>query len=264
MHEGLIPLAQSCGPETIPSFHQNLFAVCIPGTWAGRDEIINQALPSVLRSALQPFEIVVAISGVPTLADKEMWERTLRGRIPSTVKLAVVAERTLRHVGWARNAAASVATAPWLVHLDSDDEMHPLRLNATHEVITKHPMVQLIVHTFSSMESVITDYGIEDGSRLIQWNNAPVKNPGACKTLWEGFGRSHIKIHHAHPTILRSLMWEHRYDEGLPRCEDTHFMQMIVRELGEPNKIALMKAPFSVYVSRAERAKEDERAGLDV
>jgi CDP-glycerol glycerophosphotransferase len=94
------------------------FSIVIPVY--DREGLIGRAIDSVLSQDFRDFEIVVADD-----ASRDRTREVVRERAARDPRVRLVAHRVNRGVCPARNTGVDAALAPWVIFLDSDDELAP-------------------------------------------------------------------------------------------------------------------------------------------
>jgi glycosyltransferase involved in cell wall biosynthesis len=94
------------------------FSIVIPTV--NREALLQRALDSVLAQGFGDYEIVVVDS-----ASTDGTRGVVRGYAERDSRVRLVTEEVRRGVCPARNLGVDSSTAPWIVFLDSDDELAP-------------------------------------------------------------------------------------------------------------------------------------------
>lgn len=127
------------------------------------------------------------------------------------------------------NQVAQLTQTAWIVRMDSDDIMHPERLQKQVDYLQKHPDVDIVAC------DVI----------LIDMNNHPVARRnhgelglGDAKTFFKYGGL-------IHPTVMMRKQWllDNPYDEDFPRAEDRELWCRTLKTV----RIGCVREPLFFY-----------------
>ena len=221
-------------------------ALGIPAIWDDRDPLLNVLLPSSLNQTTAPSEVVVVISGVPMGEEARLREAARRACAP--LPLTMVVSEQLRFAGWARNTVATnVDNAQWIAFVDSDDELHPRRIEIASRFIQRHTQLQLLLHSHSQSPKRIKTKDVVSGQRLLE----SAKRTAANMPLLPGTNTPNI--HHGHPVVHVALLQRFRYNEHLRRGQDTEFLHRVIQGLNDPNKYAMLNVPLTIHTPRSAR-----------
>lgn len=125
---------RGCKPKmgTIASGSTPLVSVIIPSF--NRRAFLEEAVQSVVMQTLTGWELIVVDDG----STDTTWQW-----IQSQPYIHGIRHETRRGPSAARNSGASIAKAPYLAYLDSDDLFHPSKLEAQIEFFENNPDVAL-------------------------------------------------------------------------------------------------------------------------
>jgi hypothetical protein len=240
---------------TFENFQSNTVAVVIPATYADLESgVLLETLASIRNQTDLPDEVVIRFSSsagvggeIPTL------ESVLRP-IPSVV----LSTSKYQNPGQNRNVATTVVKSQFISFFDSDDEMHPLRVNTLRKLFTNTPKLDMILHglTFTREGGwpLSNDASMDVLGKT--WLCENERRSGAAGTLWLDHSSLKHIITHGHVSIRKDVLKRHRF--GNERSgEDCKFVRSVLQDIcsSRDREAVLVDEPFTFYIPRSQALK---------
>ena len=234
-------------------------AVGIPSIYDDRN-LLLRCLDSVAAQTLTPNEVVVFMSGVPT-AERADLELTYARRLDG-IPLTFLTDETLQYANEARNSVATHVSAHWIAFVDSDDIMHPKRLEIFRRVLDSAPTdLVLALHGHNRTRLVPIDVACDvdravvHGDVLVakrlghQWNHGRKVTPN-CQ----------YDVHNGYPTVLTRTYLQYNQTWQPHHTEDQEFIERVFKGLTRSDQVVYVDLPLSVWDERTTRIGRTGRA----
>ena len=210
-------------------------AVCVPCV-PKHVERLPELIGSVRKQTRLPDEFIVALSET-TDEEAQKLEEELSN---DDFNVIITPKATQAYAGENRNRAAKKSTSTLVSFIDSDDLMHPLRLEIIASVYDQF-RPRSIVHFFEpegSSTDVKYDPAKVEDSKVLQLANQDKETPHL---------RQFPMLHHGHITTERKLFDEIQQSEDMRVGEDSLFVRKILGLSDEPNIMYLIRQPLTTY-----------------
>lgn len=221
--------------QVTEGFEQLRISVCVPCVPRHVDSL-SDLIGSVRKQTRLPDEFIIALSETSDEEAKKLEEELSN----SDFNVIIIPKSTQAFAGENRNRAAAKSTSDLISFIDSDDLMHPRRLEIIEKVYKMYKP-KSIVHFFQEegeVENVIFDQTkVEDGKVLRQANKDK-----ATPHL-----RQFPKLHHGHITVQRDVFNDIQQSEDMRVGEDSIFLRKILDTYDTPKAMYLVRQPLSVY-----------------
>jgi glycosyltransferase involved in cell wall biosynthesis len=195
-----------------------MIGVAIP-CYSGHAHLLNSLLENIYNSTVKPSQIALSCSSW----DKDELVTGNYKDIPIKVKYSK------RQINQAenRNIAASLLDTELISFIDSDDLMHPQRLEYIIEAF-KQSSFDVIYHTYEIKHDDEYNDPFEPLNSVNLLNIPFVTD--ANKSLGLLIAGNSVPLHNSHLTIKKKIMKRFKFDENweVYRSEDSLFSRMLV------------------------------------
>ena len=223
------------GRKVKESYRGTTIAVCVPCV-PKHIERLPELIRSVRKQTRIPDEFIVALSET-TDEEAQRLEEELSN---DDFNVIITPKETQAYAGENRNRAAKKSTSILVSFIDSDDLMHPLRLEILERVYDEfHP--RSMVHFFepegSSTDFVYEPDKVED-AKVLHLANQDKETPHL---------RQFPMLHHGHLTTERKLFDQIQQSEDMRVGEDSLFVRKILSLSDKPDVMYLIRQPLTTY-----------------
>lgn len=211
----------------------------------------------ILRQTILPKEVIIAISGITDAYKNKLLEFFKRIFVYTKVDLIMIHTKKDQPAGINRNMGASVAKYDYVMFIDADDQLHPLKIEVTKYFINKYSP-NIFLHSY------LQNYSQKQFQQInIRYTNTPIinnekiytdtlENKRNLKRSYLHFQicnrkkKGYYYIARGYPTIKKSLLQTYQYDDS-PRGQDTKYLVNILHNLGPSNQIVYVDLPLINY-----------------
>lgn len=193
-------------------------------------------MPSIREQSLMPSEVIVALSSA-TPETAEALEADLRDGLPGVKRVKVSLKEGKAYAGENRNRAAGLCTTDLVVFFDSDDAMHPRR-------------VELMAYTFKKYQPkvILAGYsrGAEETKPLSSYFDV-IQGKEITERGLDFLGHESWAVHQGEPSVARSVFAQVQ-ESKLPRAQDVRFLNDVIRKYGShPYPLVYIGLPLSRF-----------------
>ncbi len=196
-----------------------MISVCIPCV---KQHIVylDDCLKSIERQSLQPYEVIIALSGV----NKHVINTVQNNMRHYRLNIKVIGTCEKQYAGDNRNRAVRESDGDIITFIDADDMMRSDRLYAIDQIFTNHPDCIGLLHYFE--ENTFEDPH-KDTKEAI------------CSMPY----KFSAKLHFGHSTFRRSVFSEYQYTSK-PRGQDVEFVHNVLQKYLDQLRVCPMTLTY--------------------
>jgi hypothetical protein len=204
-------------------------------------------------------EIIISISSIPADMNADRLQTMLQPLVPDNT-LTIYASHLVQYAGTNRNICIENSAYDILIFIDADDLMYSNRIRLAYEIMSKHPLLASLLHSYTRPQtSTRTEviYAEMMGQRIydlhLEWvgSTSMITIPTQTGGM-DGFGlkSNGFGIHNGHPILRRSIMIKHglRYTDN-KRGQDAIFNRTLLQTLGRSDDTMMfINTPMTYYI----------------
>lgn len=236
---------------------------------------LKNILLEISAQTLLPIEVILAISETDD-AQKIELRKSHKIFLNKKIKLRIRNSKYKKLAGINRNRGASVANGTYVMFIDADDSIHPMKIEITKYFLDKYD-VNLFLHSFvinkpaDYMKNYTVKYltaDVIDNDNLLHgtFGNPPVRDRDAEIHVYKSRGLyttpipKKYRIHHAYITIKKTLLSKHTF-LNIKTGEDSIFDRDILWNEG---KVLFVNVPLVNYYYDKNKYKTKHNESIDI
>ena len=227
-------------------------SLCIPAIEADvLSGALEKCLNSIYRQSRRPDEVIIRISSLTMKAEQLMPE--LR-RVTKEIPLKLLTTPLAQNPGINRNVAAREASGDIISFFDSDDEMHPYKLEIVHGLFQESPNLSILLHGLTFKKTWHWETMKRSSTRLVRKDALCSIAAKSAGTPWLDHSSMKYIITHGHVTVSRWAISKYSFGEERSG-EDCEFVKSILRDVCNDifRDAILVDEPLTLYSPRSSR-----------